>query len=139
MKTLKLAVLVLLVTLSSCCSDDDWIQPETIFKTITYDSQDNILKIDHTGDWLISMDWNTYEDEFDWESANPYFGVQHDWSYQGIQVKSDTYEIVGMKIEGIYVNWTIQEGVITIEVPSMQTYMDDTDIFEFQVEIIKPI
>lgn len=67
MKNLKLLFITLFIALSfSCNNDDDCLHQEpdntvqTVNFRIAYDGQDNILKINNTGDWLQSMDWNIY-------------------------------------------------------------------------------
>ena len=114
--------------------DDELIVSETI--SVAYDSQDNILKVNDS-EWLKSIDWDSYVDRYNWIPANEKLGVLYDWDMKVLIVMSDSYNITGAVIEGIYTDWDIIDGALYIQVPTMQEYMNDTDLFYFKIKTIE--
>lgn len=111
--------------------DDELIVSEVVY--VVYDSQDNLLKVNDS-EWLESMDWNTYVNRYDWSPANEQLGVLYDWDTKALIVKSDNYKIIGAVIDSIYTDWDIIDGILHIQVPTMQEYMYNTDLFYFKIK-----
>jgi len=131
----KVVIILIGLFLTGCIQDNEFEEGMVASKvlSVSYDSQDNLVKIDDS-EWLMSMDWNTYVDSYNWSPANEYLGVYNDSESKVLLVISDTYKITGAVIEGIYTDWDIIDGVLHIQVPSMQEYMYNTDLFYFKIK-----
>lgn len=131
----KTVILLMGLFLTGCFQDseldDELIVSEVVY--VVYDSQDNLLKVNDS-EWLESMDWNTYVNRYDWSPANEQLGVLYDWDTKALIVKSDNYKIIGAVIDSIYTDWDIIDGILHIQVPTMQEYMYNTDLFYFKIK-----
>ena len=131
----KAVIIILGLFLFGCVQDDELedISSVTGVLSISYDSQDNLIKINDS-EWFVSMDWGTYVDTYTWSPANEQLGVYYDSESKVLIVISSTYKITGAVIEGIYVGWDIVDGNLHIQVPDIQEYMYNTDLFYFKVK-----
>lgn len=132
---MKNLIYILIGLISVSCTTDDNCHTEIIREQviqIDYDSQDNILRVNGS-DWMTSLDWDSFIDEDNWSAANDQFGVRHNWNGTALKVVSPQYEFTGAIIEDIYEGFYIQDNILFIDVPTMQEYMNNTDLFYFKV------
>lgn len=102
-----------------------------VAKMISFDSQDNIVKID--GDWVQSLNLDN------WLPANDEFGVRHDWDNRTIYIKSNSYNLVNASIVGLSSFTTITGNVAAIYIPAMHEFMDNSDVFDIEIEYFLPV
>ncbi len=131
----KTVIIILGLFLAGCVQDDELEDISSVTKvlSISYDSQDNLIRINDS-EWIMSMDWNTYVDTYNWSPANEYLGVHYDGESKVLIVISSTYKITGAVIENIYTGWDIVDGNLHIQVPTIQEYMYNTDLFDFKIK-----
>ena len=133
---MKKAVIILIGLFLTGCVQEKEFDAELVTTKIvfmSYDSQDNLIKVNDS-EWLMSVDWDTYLDTYSWSPANEYLGVYYDSESKELIVVSSTYEITGAVVEGIYADWYIVEGVLHIQVPTIQEYLYNTDLFYFKIK-----
>lgn len=136
MKTFKLLLLLALVSFSSCSKDDDSVAPaDTITFSITYDSALNLISIDG-GTFVESFDAATYVDEYNFSPAAAEFGALESWENKKIIVVSDGYELLSATVEDIYTGYSIQNGNLVIDVPTLRDYIiAGNTYFYFNVQV----
>jgi hypothetical protein len=142
MKTIKLLLLVALISFSSCSKEEDTKEPLEMSNVITYaleyDTQTNLIRINSLTDdtWYDSIDFDTYIDATEWEAGNDQFGAFEDWSNFRLRVVSPTLDIVGMNAIGVYEGYLFTEDrALLISVPTLHEYMSENSVFYFEVYV----
>lgn len=135
MKRIKILFAIIIAITITSCSCEDYQEIITVENyNIIYDSQDNIVRINN-GEWLSSLDWETYIDNYNWEPANDEFGIRHFWDDKAILIKSNNYEIYGFDLDGLYDSYEIINGDLIIYFEDMQNYMINTDWYYFNIKV----
>lgn len=136
MKTLKLFILIALVSFSSCSKDDTPSETvETTTFQLAYDSSENSVSI-NGGEWLFSIDFETFVDADNFEPGESDFGVLENWLEFRIRVVSDVYELVSITTGGIYEGYYLENDALYIDIPELRDYIDNVgSIFYFEVQV----
>jgi len=132
---MKKILLILVLILTFSCHNDDDCEFEVIdVLNVSYDSQDNLVKI-NDGDWETSWNLDTFE------GLNPVIAIRHGYLENEIRISSEIYiDLPAVSINGLLTYAELrQDGDWYCHFPNMADYMNDTDMFYFKITAIKII